>query len=47
MDTWTIQMGFPVIHIRRQGAFYILEQERFLMDAQAPGDIPVEESKFG
>ncbi|WAR30158.1 AMPN-like protein [Mya arenaria] len=40
MDTWTRQMGYPVIHVRRQDGFYILEQERFLMDTPTAEDTP-------
>ncbi|XP_052786340.1 glutamyl aminopeptidase-like [Mya arenaria] len=47
MDTWTRQMGYPVIHVRRQDGFYILEQERFLMDTPTAEDTPSYDSEYG
>ncbi|KAL3884568.1 hypothetical protein ACJMK2_024701 [Sinanodonta woodiana] len=32
MDTWTRQMGYPVVSVREEGDQYILEQSRFLLD---------------
>ncbi|KAH3868193.1 glutamyl aminopeptidase-like [Dreissena polymorpha] len=47
MDTWTRQTGYPVVTIRQLGDFYILEQQRFLMDSHTSGDEPEEISEFG
>lgn len=33
MATWTQQMGFPVVHVKREADKIILTQERFLADA--------------
>ena len=31
MDTWTLQMGYPVVEVRRSsGDQYLVSQERFL-----------------
>ena len=38
MDTWTRQMGFPVLELRRSGASYLVSQRRFLADKQAQDD---------
>ena len=33
MDTWTLQMGYPVVNIRHSGGDqYLVSQERFLYD---------------
>ncbi|KAJ8311423.1 hypothetical protein KUTeg_010778 [Tegillarca granosa] len=32
MDTWTRQMGYPVVTMRSDGDSYVLEQQRFLLD---------------
>lgn len=32
MDTWTKQMGFPVVNVKKSGNKYILTQKRFLAD---------------
>ncbi|KAK3594679.1 hypothetical protein CHS0354_016345 [Potamilus streckersoni] len=32
MDTWTRQMGYPVVTVREEANHYILEQSRFLLD---------------
>lgn len=34
MDTWTLQMGYPVLKIAKKGAGnkYTVSQERFLYD---------------
>ncbi|XP_015590291.1 glutamyl aminopeptidase isoform X2 [Cephus cinctus] len=38
MDTWTRQMGFPVVNVSRSGNVYTLKQKRFLADAEAKYD---------
>ena len=44
MDTWTRQMGFPVVTVKHKGGdVYTLEQDRFLLnpdDKFDPGDSP-------
>ena len=36
MDTWTLQMGFPVVNVSsRSGSEIILKQQRFLADPDA------------
>ena len=35
MNTWTRQMGYPVITIIRDGDNYILQQDRFLLDGNS------------
>ncbi|XP_046435909.1 glutamyl aminopeptidase-like isoform X1 [Neodiprion fabricii] len=35
MDTWTRQMGFPVVNVVRNGDVYTLTQKRFLADPKA------------
>ena len=35
MDTWTRQMGFPVVTVKHQkGDTYVLKQERFLLNPE-------------
>lgn len=33
MDTWTQQMGFPLINITREGNEIVVSQERFVLTA--------------
>ena len=36
MDTWTLQMNYPVLHItKKDGNKYTVSQERFLYDRKA------------
>ena len=36
MDTWTLQMGYPVLNItKKSGNKYTVSQERFLYDRKA------------
>jgi aminopeptidase N len=35
MNTWTRQMGYPVITVIRDGNNYILQQDRFLLDGNS------------
>ncbi|XP_045184898.2 glutamyl aminopeptidase-like [Mercenaria mercenaria] len=46
MDTWTRQMGYPVINIKADGDYYILEQTRFLINAQKDKQ-DIEDSDYG
>lgn len=46
MDTWTRQMGYPVISIRKDGDYYVLEQQRFLISTQ-PEVRDIEDSDYG
>lgn len=36
MNTWTQQMGYPVISVSKQGSKFVLTQERFLEDGSVP-----------
>nr|XP_031842296.1 glutamyl aminopeptidase-like [Nomia melanderi]XP_031842297.1 glutamyl aminopeptidase-like [Nomia melanderi]XP_031842298.1 glutamyl aminopeptidase-like [Nomia melanderi]XP_031842299.1 glutamyl aminopeptidase-like [Nomia melanderi] len=38
MDTWTRQMGFPVVNVKKSENKYILTQKRFLADPDAEFD---------
>lgn len=31
MDTWSLQMGYPVINVTNQGDYYQIAQSRFLL----------------
>lgn len=35
MDTWTLQMGFPVVTVAKEGSGYRFRQQRFLADPEA------------
>ena len=35
MDTWTLQMGFPVVNVTEDGGKIVLKQQRFLADPNA------------
>ena len=35
MDTWTLQMGYPVVTVKKSGGKYEVTQERFLYDKNA------------
>jgi aminopeptidase N len=43
MDTWTLQMGYPVITVNKNGASATVNQERFLLDGESNDS----EGKFG
>lgn len=45
METWTLQMGFPVVNVHREDNELILTQKRFLSDANSTFNI--KESPFG
>ena len=32
MDTWTLQMGYPVVTLKRKGSQYTAEQAPFLLN---------------
>ena len=32
MDTWTLQMGYPVVKLTRKGSTYMAEQSPFLLN---------------
>lgn len=34
MDTWTAQMGFPILNVTKNGDAYTLTQNRFLSDPE-------------
>ena len=44
MDTWTLQMGYPVVNVTREGSKLKLEQERFLLNPR--GTHSVQKSPF-
>lgn len=35
MNTWTVQMGYPVVNVKKEGNQYILTQKRFLADPES------------
>ena len=35
MDTWTLQMGYPVVHLTRTGNSIFVTQQRFLLNPKA------------
>ena len=45
MDTWTRQMGFPVVNVRKFKFTYTLTQKRFLENSEASFD--PSDSEFG
>lgn len=45
MDTWTLQMGYPLVTIKRHGSKFLLTQERFLSDGSSTTD--AHKSPFG
>ena len=47
MDTWTRQMGYPVINVRQEGEYYILEQERFLINTDTYDESTPHDSIYG
>ena len=47
MDTWTLQMGFPVINVNRIGKDIRLTQERFLLDRNPDYSKSKYNSSFG
>lgn len=38
MDTWTVQMGYPVLSVTVNGDLYTLTQKRYLLDSEATFD---------
>ena len=45
MDTWTKQMGYPVVHVEKvDDLFLIISQSQFFMDPLATPTVP---SQFG
>lgn len=45
MQTWTEQMGLPVVEIKKNGSTYTLTQKRFLANLE-DYNADFEESKF-
>ena len=35
MNTWTVQKGYPVLNLSKNGDKYVVTQERFLTDQSA------------
>ncbi|KAF5308640.1 hypothetical protein FQR65_LT06101 [Abscondita terminalis] len=44
MNTWTVQMGYPVVTVNEVANQYVLTQKRFLKDSSKPGNT---ESPYG
>lgn len=40
MDTWTTQMGYPVVTVSENANSFILKQKRFLTDPDTASDSP-------
>ena len=38
MDTWTLQMGYPVINVKREGQLLTVSQKRFLSSSSSTED---------
>lgn len=38
MDTWTRQMGYPILAISEESDTYVITQKRFLKDPENPGN---------
>ena len=47
MDTWTLQMGFPVVNVTSDGGKITLTQQRFLADPNANQSNTKFTSKYG
>lgn len=47
MDTWTLQMGYPVVSVSEVGGDMILTQQRFLADPDANQSNTKFTSKYG
>ena len=47
MDTWTLQMGFPVINVTEDNGQIVLTQQRFLVDPNANQSDTKFTSKYG
>ncbi|XP_052106945.1 endoplasmic reticulum aminopeptidase 1-like [Mytilus californianus] len=45
MDTWTLQMGYPVVSVKQSGNKFLLTQQRFLSDGSVTTNS--DESPFG
>ena len=43
MDTWTLQMGFPLVTIKKKNGKYLAEQKHFLVN---PGAKPALQSPY-
>lgn len=35
MNTWTVQMGYPVVDIKEEGDSFVLTQKRYLTDPES------------
>lgn len=35
MNTWTMQMGYPILDVKKDGNTFILSQKRFLKDPKS------------
>ena len=43
MDTWTLQMGFPLVTIKKENGKYLAQQKHFLVN---PGAKPALQSPY-
>lgn len=39
MDTWTVQVGYPVVNMRKDGDNIVLTQKRFLADPDKENEV--------
>lgn len=47
MNTWTLQMGFPVVNVSEESGNIVLKQQRFLSDPSANQSATKFTSKYG
>ena len=40
MDTWTLQMGYPVLTIKKENGKYVATQKHFISDYVGGSKIP-------
>lgn len=38
INTWTVQMGYPILDVKMQGNNYVLTQKRFLLNPKESGN---------
>lgn len=39
INTWTVQMGYPVVSVNDSGEYYTLTQKRFLTDPESEDSV--------
>ncbi|GFO44581.1 aminopeptidase, partial [Plakobranchus ocellatus] len=47
MDTWTRQMGYPVVTVQEKDDHYILHQERFLLNTDNTSEVEEKPNPYG